>query len=355
MPGTHDPAPAGVNPAPWCCLALALLALPAAAQAGRLYVSNEDDGTVTVLDADRNAAIATIAVGKRPRGLALSPDGARLYVPVSGLPKCPPPISDEECARLPRDPAADGVAVIDTRSLARTALFTGVSDPERVAVSRDGRRLYVSEEDAARLAIVDAVHGRVLATVPVGREPEGVRVSPNGRWVLVTSEEDNMVTVVDAKSNAIAGTAKVGRRPRDLAVTADSRSAYVSGEADASIYRIALPGGAPATELIKLRPQARPMGVALDAARGRLYVSTGHGQSVAVIALDGPTLVTEVVTGGRPWGISLGAGGGQLYSADGPVGEVAIVDTETLAVVAKIPVGKGPWAVVPGPEPHAVP
>lgn len=310
MPKTPDPAPQGVNPAPWRCLALALLALPVAAQAARLYVSNEDDGTITVLDAGRNAPIATIAVGKRPRGLALSPDGARLYVPVSGLPKCPPPISDEECARLPRDPAADGIAVIDTRTLARSALFTGVSDPERIAVSRDGRRLYVSEEDAARLAVMDAVHGRVLGTVPVGREPEGVRVTPNGRWVLVTSEEDDTVTVVDTKSNAIVGRAKVGRRPRDLAVTADSRTAYVSGEADASLWRMALPGGAPAAQFIKLRPQARPMGVALDASRGR------------------------------------------LYSADGPAGEVAVIDTQSLAVVAKIAVGKGPWAVVAGPEPH---
>jgi YVTN family beta-propeller protein len=350
-----DPAHAGVNPAPWYCLVLALLTLPAAAQAGRLYVSNEDDGTITVLDADRNAAIATIAVGKRPRGLALSPDGQRLYVPVSGLPKCPPPISDEECARLPRDPAADGIAVIDTRALARTALFTGVSDPERVAVSRDGRRLYISEEDAARLAVMDAVRGRVMATVAVGREPEGVRISPNGRWVLVTSEEDNTVTVVDAKTNAILGTAKVGRRPRDLAVSADSRTAYVSGEADASVYRLALPGGAPAAQVITLRPQARPMGVALDASRGRLYVSTGHGASVAVISLEGPSLLTEVTTGGRPWGISLADGGGRLYSADGPAGEVAEVDTQSLVVVAKIAVGKGPWAVVAGPEPHAPP
>jgi YVTN family beta-propeller protein len=355
VPQASDPARAGGNPAPWYCLALGLLALPVAAQAERLYVSNEDDGTVSVIDAGRSAIIATIAVGKRPRGLALSPDGTRLYVPVSGLPKCPPPIPDEECAKLPRDRSADGIAVVDTRALIRIALFGGVSDPERVAVSRDGRRLYVSEEDAGRLAVMDSVHGRVLATAPVGSEPEGVRVSPNGRWVLVTSEEENTVTVVDAKSYAVLGKATVGQRPRDLAVTADSRIAYVSGEADATVYRMALPGGAPAAQLLKLRPGARPMGVALDAARGRLYVSTGRGSSVAVISLEGPSLLAEVATGGRPWGIALGSTGEKLYSADGPAGEVAIVDTGSLSVAAKIPVGKGPWAVVAGPEPRGSP
>jgi YVTN family beta-propeller protein len=323
--------------------------LSSAAQAERAYVSNEDDGTVTVIDADRGAAIATIAAGKRPRGLALSPDGKLLYVAVSGLPKCPPPLTDADCAKLPRDPAADGIAVIDTASLARTRVLGGVSDPERVAVSRDGHRLYISEEDAARLAVLDATRGRVLATVPVGREPEGVRVSPDGRWVLVTSEEDNSVVVVDAKSNAIVGKATVGARPRDLAFSRDGRFAYVSGEADASLYRMAVPAGAPVTEFFKLRREVRPMGVALDAGRGRLYVGAGRAGTVAVVALAGPSLVTEIACGGRPWGVALGPGGRRLYSPNGPSGEVAIVDTETLAVTTRIATGKGPWAVVAGP------
>ncbi len=329
--------------------ALAALTLAQPARAERAYVSNEDDGTVAVIDADRGAAIATIAVGKRPRGLALSPDGRLLYVAVSGVPKCPPPITDEQCAKLPRDPAADGIAVIDTARLERLRLLTGVSDPERVAVSRDGQRLYISEEDAARLAVLDAARGRVLATVPVGREPEGVRVSPNGRWVLVTSEEDNTVTIVDTRSNAIAGKATVGARPRDLAFSPDSRFAYVSGEADASLYRIAVPAGAPAAEFFKLRREVRPMGVALDAGRGRLYVGGGRAGTVAVVALAGPSLVAEIACGGRPWGVALGAGGRRLYSPDGPSGDVAVVDTETLAVTARIATGKGPWAVVAGP------
>lgn len=336
-------------PAPWCCcLALAWFAMPAPA-AERLYVSNEDDGTVTVIDSDRGAALATIPAGKRPRGLALSPDGARLYVAVSGMPKCPPPIPDEECARLPRDRQADGIAVIDTAALARSGLIGGVSDPERVALSRDGRRLFVTEEDAARLAVLDARSARVLATVPAGREPEGVRVSPDGRWVLVTSEAENLVTVIDAKSYRVAGRASVGRRPRDIAITPDSRIAYVSGEADASVYRIALPSGAPALRFLELHAGARPMGVALDAARGRLYVSTGRAGTIAAIALTGASLVAEVACGGRPWGIALGSGGTRLYSADGPAGEVAVVDTATLAVMRKITTGKGPWAVVVGP------
>ncbi|TLY49697.1 MAG: hypothetical protein E6K50_09985, partial [Gammaproteobacteria bacterium] len=135
----------------------------------------------------------------------------------------------------------------------------------------------------------------------------------------------------------------------DLAFTPDSRSAYVSGEADASVYRISLPSGAPSAQLVQLRKEARPMGVALDAARGRLYVSTGRGGTVAVISPQDGKLIGEVAVGARPWGLALSADGTRLLTANGPSGDVSVVDTDTLTVVGKVTVGHGPWGVVVGP------
>src|SRR6267142_2020549 len=325
------------------------LAAAAGARGARAYVSNEDDGTVTVIDTQRLAAIATIAVGRRPRGVVLSHDGASLYVAVSGLPKCPPPIAEEKCAKLPRDLKADGVAVIDTATLRQTRMLRGVSDPERVEISRDGHSLFVTDEDAARLTVLDAARGRVVATIPVGREPEGVRASPDGGWVLVTSETGNSVAIIDARTHVVLHTVLVGKRPRDLAFTPDSRTAYVSGDADASEYNISLPSGAPTTQLVQLRAEARPMGMALDAARGRLYVSTGRGGTVAVISPQDGKLIGEVAVGARPWGLALSADGKRLLTANGPSGDVSVVDTDTLTVIGKVTTGHGPWGVVAGP------
>jgi YVTN family beta-propeller protein len=330
-------------------LAGAWLALAPAAQAARAYLSNEDDGTVTVVDTQRQTALATLPVGSRPRGLALSHDGSRLYVALSGLPKCPPPMTDEDCARLPRDRQADGIAVIDTATLRPLTVLRGVSDPERVEVSRDDRTLYVTEEDAARLAVLDVGRASVRATAAVGREPEGVRASADGRWVLVTSEEDNTLAIVDAHTLARLSSVSVGKRPRDVAIGPDGRTAYVSGEGDASVYRVALPTGAPAARLIELRSEARPMGVALDAPRGRLYVSTGRGGSVAVISVADGKLVSEVVVGARPWGIALTEHGARLVTANGPSGDATIVDTQSLRVIGKVDTGRGPWGVVAEP------
>src|SRR5262245_45906814 len=111
-------------------LGLVLAALAGAAQAARLYASNEDDESVTVLDTNSSTVIENIAIGKRPRGLKLNADGSRLFVAVSGLPKCPPSVPDEECAKLERDLKADGIAVVDTATQKVVKVLHAGSDPE---------------------------------------------------------------------------------------------------------------------------------------------------------------------------------------------------------------------------------
>ena len=328
----------------WLGIVAVVLACPA--EAARLYVSNEDGHSVTVLDADTGATIATIAVGKRPRGMKLDHDGSRLFVAVSGLPKCPPSVPDEECAKLERDLKADGIAIVDTATHKVVQVLHAGSDPEQFALSPDGSKLFVANEDAATMSVVDVDKRRRRWARSVGREPEGVGITPDGRWVLVTNESDNSVSVIDTGTLKIVKSVQVGKRPRDVAFTPDSRAAYVSGEFDASVYRMAVPQGEPVERVLQLRKEARPMAIVLDSSRSRLYVSTGRGGTVAVIDSASHKLLTEVPVGTRPWGIALSQDGRWLYTANGPSDDVSVVDTSTLRAVRRIPVGRSPWGVL---------
>jgi YVTN family beta-propeller protein len=335
----------------WLGIFAVVLVCPA--EAARLYVSNEDGHSVSVLDPDSAATIETIAIGKRPRGMKLSPDGSRLFVAVSGLPKCPPSVPDEECAKLERDLKADGIAIVDTGTLKVVQVLHAGSDPEQFALSSDGRKLFVANEDTATMSVVDVASGGVIGSVAVGREPEGVGITPDGRWVLITNESDNSVSVIDAGTLKIVKSVEVGKRPRDVAFTPDGATAYVSGEFDSSVYRIAVPQGAPVARVLQLRKEARPMAIVLDSKRSRLYVSTGRGGTVAVIDSASDKLLAEVPVGTRPWGIALSHDGRWLYSANGPSDDVSVIDTSTLRVVRHIPAGRSPWGVLVGPDPSA--
>src|SRR4051794_35979420 len=69
---------------------------PSGESPGRYWVcvSNERSGDVTILDGADRSVVATIPVGKRPRGIHASPDGKRLYVALSGSPIAGPPKLD---------------------------------------------------------------------------------------------------------------------------------------------------------------------------------------------------------------------------------------------------------------------
>ena len=125
----------------------------------RIYATNEADGTLSVIDARTRRVIDTIALGKRPRGLAVSPDGRLLYVALSGSPPAGPGV--DESRLPPPDHAADGIGVVDLAALRQVRTLRGISDPEQLALGVDGRHLYVASEDSGKLVVFDTVTGRI--------------------------------------------------------------------------------------------------------------------------------------------------------------------------------------------------
>ena len=315
-----------------------------------VYVTNEDAGTISIISTATRRVIGEVEVGTRPRGIEVSRDGERVYVALSGSPKCPPTMPDDECAKLSADKTKDGIAVIDARARTVLRVLPGGSDPEEFDISAAGDRLFVSNEDAGELSIVDLTTGRVLRTVGVGGEPEGVRLRPDGAVVYVTSESDHAVHVVDTESGALLDTIPVGWRPRDSVFSADGSRAYVSSEHGGSIAVVDV-ATSDVLETIALPAGSLPMGLALAPDGGRLYVANGRARTVSVIDVKTSQVVADVRVGARPWGIGLTADGRFLYTANGSSNDVSVIDTASLNVVATIRVGATPWGIAIGPAP----
>ena len=316
----------------------------------RVYVTNEDGGTISIISTATQKVIGEVQVGTRPRGIEVSRDGERIYVALSGSPKCPPAMPDDECAKLAADKAKDGIAVIDARRGEVLRVLPGGSDPEEFDVDATSGRLFVSNEDAGELSIVDLETGNVLRTVDVGGEPEGVRLRPDRATVYVTSESDHAVTVVDTRSGEVLDNIPVGPRPRDAIFSADGSRAYVSAELGSGVAVVDVAAGE-VLETIPLPAGSLPMGLALAPDGKRLYVANGRARTVSVIDLTASKVVARVRVGARPWGIGLTSDGKFLYTANGSSNDVSVIDTASLNVVSTIRVGAMPWGIAIGPPP----
>jgi len=314
---------------------------PAAPPAVGVYVTNETSGDLSVIDAASNTVVATIPLGKRPRGISASPDRTLLYVALSGSPVAGPGVDESKLP--PPDRKADGIGVIDVRQRKLVKVLPSGSDPEELAISPEGGQLYVANEDAGLLSVIDAKSGQLLRTFVVGGEPEGVGVEPDRHRVWVTSEEDGTASVIDLSTQETK-VVTVGPRPRSVAFLQDGSRAYVPSENGATLTIIDSRRLTP-LKTIDLGQGMRPMGVEMSPDGKRLYVSTGRSKMVMIVDTTADKVIASIEAGARPWGIALTPDGNTLYSANGPSNDVSAIDLASRRVVKKIPVGRGPWGI----------
>jgi YVTN family beta-propeller protein len=272
-------------------------------------VSNERSGDISVFEGQSGRLVRTIPVGKRPRGIHASADGRTLYVAVSGSPIMGPPKLDAAGAPVfPKvdegDRAQDGIAIVDLKSgKVVKKLMTG-TDPEEFAVSTDGKRLYVSNEDAATATVLSATDGKIEAVLNVKEEPEGVAISPDGKHVYVTCETKGEVFVFDTKTHRRVAQIAVGGRPRTVAFLPDGSLAFIPSETTGTVSVIDTRDHTVARS-IKLPTGSRPMGTIVSPDGKTLFVSTGRGGTVCVIDLPSAAVKHVVKAGDRPWGVAI--------------------------------------------------
>jgi YVTN family beta-propeller protein len=203
-----------------------------------------------------------------------------------------------------------------------------------VAVSSDGTKVYVAENNTARhtdlngvLFVLDVATGQQLHAVPVPGFPYAVAalsVGPNAdAKVYVSSERDGVVAVVDPRRGAVLRTIRTGSNPAALLLDRSQKRLFVAnaGSDTVSIVDTALDR---VTDTILVRPNdmrglpgATPMGMALSPDESRLYVALADMNAVAVVDLAGKGLKGYIPTGWYPTSVALSADGVALLVANG--------------------------------------
>ena len=139
------------------------------------YVADMMADGVFLIDGERFAEVGFIPTGIGAHGLVISRDGRKLYVSNRGAHSALGP---------PHGPGSVSVIDFATRRVERTWPIPGGGSPDMGNVSADGKRLWLAGRFDNVVYAIDTATGAVR-TIPVGHEPHGLAVWPQpGRYCL---------------------------------------------------------------------------------------------------------------------------------------------------------------------------
>jgi YVTN family beta-propeller protein len=330
------------------CLAVFLLTIGVASAKAqtKVYVTNQNDNSVSIFDTGGSTVTATVSVGTGPLGVAITPDGTRAYV------------TNSDVTNPPSFPGPGTVSVIDTSTNAVGAPITVGTYPLQVAITPDGNRAYVTNYYSYTVSVIDTnpsdtAYNTVVGTIPVGYLPVGIAITPDGSRAYVANQVSSTVSVIDTNSNTVIKTVTLGPSgsygATGVAITPDGNRAYVTNFSSASVTVIDTSDNTISGSPIWVGNH--PVGVAFTPDGSRAYVANQGSGTVSVIDTSTNTVVgSPIAVGSWPTWLAITSDGGRAFVTNYGSNNVSAIDTGTNTVATTVPVGAYPSGVAITPQ-----
>jgi YVTN family beta-propeller protein len=311
-----------------------------------IYVVNSGtapaNGSLSVIDAEHNAVVATIPLHRQPLSIDLNSAGTVAYVANSG---------------------SNTISVIDLTSRRETAQLAAGDNPVFVRLASDGKTLVVANQHGNSLTIIDALTGKVRASFAGCPGASEVVILPDSTKAFAPCSAGHQVMVVAlaepaAQPNANPNTGPgahpaapdrletlmdVGLAPIDLAMKPDGGEIFASNSLSDSVSEIYnTTDEVGDTYMIGNNPD-RGL-VSLD--NSLLYVANARAQEMTVYSIDEGKRIGSIHVGDGPGALAFSAAGHLLFVADSRSGDIAVVRTSTQSLFTLLPAGRNPNAIV---------
>ncbi|CAN5741404.1 YncE family protein [soil metagenome] len=319
-----------------------------------LYVCNQDDATVSVIDMATNRAVRTVDLQQlgfssnaKPHHIAVEPDGSHWYVTLIG---------DNRIVKLDRNDRVVAQVQFETPGMlslhpTEDLMFvarsmTAVNAPPRIGIIRRSdmsvdeigvlfpRPHALALEPVSNTVYTASLSVNQMATVDVDTERVTVHdvagaphalmqfaVAPDRRTLAVSAELSHKVLIFDITDTArpvLTDEIDVERQPFDPVFTPDGRSLFLGNKAANTVTVIDMDTRTVAA-VIRGDGLAQPHGIAVSADGTRVYVSNNNLRQVH----------------------DMGAGHEMHAAAAAPAGAgtVVVIDTATRRIIDVIEVG----------------
>ena len=256
------------------------------------YVANFGSSSVSVIDTASNMVTATVPVGDAAFGVAISPNGARAYVTGAN--------------------GTVSVIDTSTNTVTTTISGSGLGNSRGIAVTPDGTRVYVVNEVVpSSVSVIDTSTNSVIDTIyPGGTYPIGVAITPNGSTAYVSVGQNGgpFIAVIDTATNTVSTTVQVGVAPTLLAVNPSGTDLFVANMGSNFVSVVDTTNNSVSSIPIAT---GGSLGIAVTPDGSRVYITNTPGNglqggtSVSAIDVASNTVIATIPVGQYPTGIAI--------------------------------------------------
>ena len=320
-------------------IAALIVAMPVVlgADTVRIVQTNAAGDNIHLIDPVTNTVVAEITGIEVNHGAAVAPDGSRFY------------FSDE---------AEHTLDVVNGKTLGVTKRIALSGRPNNIAISRDGRHVYVSiVSGTGAVDVIDSSSLERVKSIPTHGGVHNTYVTPDGRFIIAGSIAGKSITVIDGATEEPLWSIAFdnGVRPMAFERNPDGSTkrlfvqisdfhgfAIVDFAQRKEVGRVKLPEVPPAerhTEGLQGSP-SHGIGVAPDGKT--LWVNSKMNSHVYAYSLPDLNFVGGVHVGNHPDWLTFTPDSKRVYVANAGSNSVSVVDTATIKEVTRIPVGQVP-------------
>ncbi|HUX85912.1 MAG TPA: hypothetical protein VMW65_02830, partial [Chloroflexota bacterium] len=293
----------------------------------RIFVSNSDDNTISVLDGATNQVIATVPAGAGPTGVAIDPSLGLVYVSDSG---------------------ASTISVLDESTLALRGSIDVGGSPGAITVDTSSHLAYAIVTTPSGIV---AVNGQTLSvtsslSLPLLYTLDAIASDP-GSKIYVSDYDTGDVAIVNVSGGTPNQVGQIYGLQYPSAVGVDLTThdfaVAEAGHNQVDVYNSA------GTLQTTIPVERLPVAIGVDSTNRRAFVANAESDSLSVLNLDLNTGIGTDVLGTLDFGIALDSTGNRLYVANTGGDSVDVLDATTHQILAIWPTDPGPWAVAVDP------
>ncbi|MFK8079021.1 MAG: hypothetical protein AB8B97_01940 [Granulosicoccus sp.] len=291
------------------------------------FITNERSGDLVSIDKE-GKVIHVQPICQRPRGM------------VRGL------TSDQLLIACSDD---NKIIELDVQSRAVKRTFDNIHGAMTLAIHRLSKRLFVTNEGQAQASVIDLTSGGTLAVLPTGLEPDGIAVSDDGKRIFIASENAGLVHVFDGLSYRQTDVVVTHLRPRRVALL--GKQLWVSSEMGSRV-EIFSTESLEKTNDIVFAPkgfrseQMTPVDIVFDHTGTLAFVALGSANNVAFVDVTTLEIVKYILVGRRAWGLGVSPDNQSLIVLNGLSDDFTIIDIETRRPRVTRQAGLVPHAIV---------